>query len=306
MTQTVLANLPPLSSPGVSAVPLRKLKTPRKLPLILPKFSDTLTSIQDVCHRAGLKVDLGCQTVCTAFIQNANPLEPTTIQGSSLPQKKRKSTDTQTNMVKFRATCQDQKHNATNTVRDWKKVVTSDSETQTPETTPNDEFATIEIVEECETTTEEPTTPATKVSHGPCLNPEFISFLEATDSATQTDFDIFDDLSTECFGIRGLFGDDDMSTECEENLTGYVSVSSTASQTLGETVATNSLSAEDYETLLKTSDDKSFPEFVKSEGLETLNNNDESLLLNGSSSANDFLFDWENIIEEVYRDGGRR
>ncbi|CAL8071418.1 unnamed protein product [Orchesella dallaii] len=148
-----LKSVSPAPAPTSSPNPIgRKGKGLRKFPVLLPKASPELNEgvlkgIQAICQQAGLKVDYGCQTVCTAIIQKINPIEAEAVMTSSTSstsppatQKKRKSTDTQTNIVKFRATGLDQKHNATNTNQDWKKVITSDSETQTAENCDNMEL----------------------------------------------------------------------------------------------------------------------------------------------------------------------
>lgn len=385
--QSLLKTTPPPPPPPASqpvptfGVGRKSAKTSRKLPkAILPKGStnQVFNSIQAFCQQAGVKVDYGCQTVCTAFLQKEAPVEAlVTSTTPSFTHKKRKSTDTQTNIVKFRATGLDQKHNATNTNVDWKTVITSDSQTQTSDSCSgdtadlppslslvmpvatdssshfNDEFATIKISETSNVTTtsagtltEEPgklkleeedlmeatvsqetctfnkndnalstttTNPATstsaiKVDSGPSLYSEFISFLEAIDSATQTDPDMFDySMGNECLGIRGLFDDELSGTEKES----YVSVSSTASQTALESVSTKALSAEDYEALLNTDDKKitdlnALSEFFKTVDGTSINLDElssESSPFVSGQGTNDFWLDWEHIVEEVYRDG---
>lgn len=340
--------------------------------------------------------------MCTAFIQKIDPVEAAVVSPTtpSFAQKKRKSTDTQTNIVKFRATCLDQKNNATNTNLDWKKVITSDSQTQTADTGEavelsttmlvadssvhfNDEFATFKISEthsskvesvlactdsesifvfsndkdlELVNIKEEPqitagnaeevkvcstqpaendhsidvepkpatTTEPLKVGSGPSLHSEFINFLEATDSATQTDPDMFDMLGIdEGLGIQALFGEDLADTVEDDH---YVSVSSTASQTAVESVPSVSLSAEDYEALLSGSDDptlinlNAINDYKKTAESSDITNNGITsnfsnqsevtgeLISNGhhpQQRTNYFMFnedDWANIVEQVYRD----
>lgn len=357
-------NPAPLPVPTAN-VPKGKPKGSRKLPVILPKVptasSDVFKTIQAFCQQAGVKVDYGCQTVCTAILQKSNPVEAVVPPTST--HKKRKSTDTQTNIVKFRATCLDQRNNATNTKRDWKRVITSDSETQTAENsdtmdlrTPeeevgkpvpfSDEFATIKIseavspmptepVEEKPALNEtqnaddvvklegqdeeeisdalspepqaniinniveniqEPSTP--KGQAGPSLLSEFISFLEAHDSATQTDPDMFAKLGGNCLGINVNLDD-----VCGNEKSTYVSVSSTASQTAVESVASKSLSSEDYEALLNTLDDKRIKDMQAFNDFHKSGDNGSDKADSNHPAARGENVDWEGIVEEVYRDG---
>lgn len=351
---------PQSSSTGTTG---KKQKTVRKPPLILPKVSSSsdpvLNTIQAFCKQAGVKVDYGCQTVCTAFLQKSNPVKaviPSSPTTPTFTHKKRKSTDTQTNIVKFRATCLDQKHNATNTNVDWKKVVTSDSQTQTADLSDpaelscpkgvgfNDEFANVIKISETSNTAnpdtsdckahdddveyqtckaeppeksdsvensakedvaDETSSSSVHVDNGPNLHSEFITFLEAADYATQTDPDMFETLGGDCLGI-----DVNLDSISNNENRKYVSVSSTASQTALESVSSKSLSAEDYEALLNATtieDGKVtdvFSDYFKTlEGADGVaSNTDDGFRTDPEPSDTGLFFDWENIVEEVYRD----